>query len=253
VYSNYSGLPEYISDPGSIVMSQPYDPEYATTSQPYYSDPSQAAQPTMVTYNQNNYNTNNYYLQTPAAQPDAPSASDTPKHTSFEAGSYQAAFTDIEKAWVDGNIDLIQSHLRDSDTKVSVNLKGKYAYSISSDDFAKITRDAFSDLNTVSFEFTRLRKAKNGDVTAYGTHTYLAVTQASEPTSSAPSASTKTSSTDDTATVPFDQPDSSSSASTAGSVVSKKVYVSFTLRQSDSQWYIVSVDSSTSPLVPDQD
>jgi len=253
VYSTYTGLPEYISDPGVIVIGQPYYPDYTTNSQPYYSNPSQSAQPTTVTYNQNNYNTNNYYLQPPATQPDTSKPADTPKHASFDTGSYRAAFADIEKAWVDGNIDLIQAHLRDSDTKVSVNLKGKYAYSISSDDFAKITRDAFADLNTVSFEFTRLRKAKNGDVTAYGTHTYLAVTQASAPASSKSSTSTKTSANDDTATVPFDQPDSTSSKSTDGSVVSKKVYVSFTLRQSDSQWYIVSVDSSTSPLVPDQD
>jgi len=249
VYSAYSGLPQYISDPGYIIIGDPYSPDYITSYQPFNSQP--AAAPTAVTYNQNNYNTNNYYLQAPAPQSDAAKDSTTPTHASFDAGSYQAAFTDIEKAWVDGDINLIQSHLRDSDTKISVNLKGKYAYSIGSDDFVKITRDAFSNLNTVSFEFTRLRKAKNGDVTAYGTHTYLAVTQASAPTSSA-----KGSSDDSSATVPFDQPDNSSPSSSkdsAGSVVTKKVYVSFTLRQGDSQWYIVALDSSTSPLVPDQD
>jgi hypothetical protein len=250
IYSTYDGLPGYISNPSVVVLGQPAYPQYAGSSQAYYPDPSQ---PTNVTYNtQNNYNTNNYYAPsaaTPTPDPQAATES-SPKKASFDVGSYQAAFADIAKAFTDGNIDLIQAHLRDSDTKVSVNLKSKYAYSISSDDFAKITKDALANLNTVSFDFTRLRKAKNGDVTAYGTHTYLVVTQASAPT--ADTTPSKTSSDDDTATVPFDQPDSADTKATVGSVISKKVYVSFTLRQSDSQWYIVSVDSSANPLVPDQ-
>jgi len=230
VYSNYYGLPEYISTPGVIVLSDPYCPDYVT--------PYQSFDPGATVYN----TTNNYYLEeaNPNNATDTPQDSgDSSQHPSFAPGTYQAAFVDIENSWMDGNLDLLTGHLRDTASKVDVSLDGKYAYTLSSDDFAQITHDAFANINTVSFKFSRLRKASNGDVTAYGKHVYVPDAVGSEDSNSS--------------TVPFDQPDNSPSAQTGEASDQKTVYVSFTLHNQDDQWYIIAVDSSTSPLVPDQD
>jgi len=239
VYSFYDGLPEFICSPGVIVLGQPYYPVYDTPYQPFNAD-----------YGQTTYNTTNnfnYYLNnanpSSSGVPNTEPANPLPAHPSFSPGSYQAAFTDIEQAWLDGNIDLIYSHLRDSDTKISVNLKSKYAYSISSDDFAGITRDAFTSLNTVSFRFTRIRVAKNGDVTAYGKHVYLPPSTTS---------SSDNSSGDSTGTVPFDQSDSLPPGTSRRNGQEKTVFVSFTLRHGQDQWYLISVDSSPDPIVQEQ-
>jgi hypothetical protein len=231
VYSNYCGLPEYIYNPGVIILSDPYCPNYVT--------PYQDFDPGSTTYN----TTNNYYLDEAnpnSASSDTPQDSgDSSQHPAFAAGSYQAAFVDVENAWMDGNLDMLTSHLRDTASKIDVSLDGKYAYTLSSDDFAQITHDAFANINTVSFKFSRLRKASNGDVTAYGKHVYAPDAVGSEDASSG--------------TVPFDQADNSPSAQTGSTSDQKTVYVSFTLHNEDDQWYIIGVDSSTSPLVPDQD
>lgn len=239
VYSYYDGLPEFICTPSVIVLGQPYYPEYDTPYEPFGSSPGQ------TTYNTtNNFN---YYLNNANPSANSSASTDTttvqPQHPTFATGSCQAAFTDIEQAWADGNIDLITAHLRDSDTKISVNLKGKYAYSISSDDFAGITRDAFANLNTVSFQFTRLRVAENGDVTAYGKHVYVAQSTVSG-TGSTPE--------DGTGTVPFDQSGGSTAGSTGGGGQEKTVYVSYTLRHGQDQWYIIGVNSSPDPIVASQ-
>ena len=93
-----------------------------------------------------------------------------------------------------------------------------------------------------------MRKAKNGDVTAYGVHAYRSVAGDD--------------SDDKSGTVPFniDNPDSSSDTAKPSDQTSdnapggeKTMYVSYTLRKHEGEWYIVLVDSSTDKLVPDQD
>ena len=86
-------------------------------------------------------------------------------------------------------------------------------------------------------------------MTAYGTHVY----RTGDGTGSA-----------DTATVPFDQngadPNATGDVNQQGSPydkatdpaagTEKTVYVSYTLRHRDGQWYIIEVDSSDHDLVP---
>ena len=163
VYSTYTGFPPYIYNPGVV---------YQTLAQPVYlTDPLPFNPPQyQVTYNQTNYYVTSEDKAAEIEDGGAPAKKAV--HQAYPADSYQAAFADIERAWTDGNLDLLKNHLRSSDTKVSVFLSSKYKYSLNSSDFAQITRDAFDRLDTVSFQFTRLRKAKNGDVTAYGKHVY---------------------------------------------------------------------------------
>jgi len=233
VFSNYNGFPGYIYNPSLVVLSDPYYPAYNTPYTPF------TAPTYQVTYNQTNY----YALNDRVADDiqDGGTVAQKAIKQAYAEDSYQAAFADIERAWDNGDPSLLGKHLRDSDTKIAVSLKGKYRYSIASGDFEQITKDAFDRLQTASFKFTELRKAKNGDVTAYGTHTYKA--------SGADSASD---SHGDDAVVPFDteNPDESAKSDTA---VDKKVYVSYTLRKHDDVWYIIGVDSSPKPLVSAQD
>lgn len=113
----------------------------------------------------------------PVSAPSPPPTRGEPHDTSA-AGTYQAAFADIERGWTRRNLALLRRHVRDGDTKLSVSLGGRYAYSLTSRDFLSLTRTAFRNLRTLSFGFTRLRRAKNGDVTAYGRHIYRTPTGA---------------------------------------------------------------------------
>lgn len=234
VFSNYYGFPGYIYNPSLVVLSDPYYPTYNTPYTPFNAPTYQ------VTYNQTNY-----YASSDRVADDIQDGGDVAQKAikkAFAEDSYQAAFADIERAWDNGDPSLLSKHLRDSDTKIAVSLKGKYRYSIASGDFEQISKDAFDRLQTVSFKFTELRKAKNGDVTAYGTHTYKA--------SGADSASN---SQGDDSVVPFDTDNPEQSSGSDGAAADKKVYVSYTLRKHDDVWYIIGVDSSPKPLVSAQD
>lgn len=135
-----------------------------------------------------------------------------PVMRAWPKGSPQAAFAEIERAWTKRDLTLLRRHVRDGDTKIGVFQGDKFVYSLTTRDFLSLTRTALGRLETVSFRFTRLRRAANGDVTAYGSHVYR-VAQA------APKIAVK-----------------------------KKVYVSYTLRRLKDRWDIVSVGSSPKPL-----
>ena len=237
VYSAYAGFPGYIfnASPSVIIVSPPVALPYVTPYLPF-DTPNYP-----VTYNQNNY----YVASESRAQEieEGGEPARTALKNAYPADSYQAAFADIARAWAEGDIAPLRKHIRDSDTRVSIFLNKKYSYSIASGDFVQITRDALDRLHTVSFDFTRLRKAKTGDVTAYGTHVYR--TGDSQGSS-------------DGSTVPFDQNGMDAGGSgqetngdpAAGAA--KTVYVSYTLRHRDGQWYIVEVDSADHDLVPEQ-
>ncbi|BDI32921.1 hypothetical protein CCAX7_49720 [Capsulimonas corticalis] len=237
VYTLYGGFPQYICNPSVIVLNDPYSPVYTTPYLPFYQPSYQ------VTYNETNY-----YTTSEDRASDIREGGDTAKaavKSAYKDGTYQAAFADIAKAWSDGNIAPLRKHLRDDDTKISILLKRKYAYSIASGDFEQITRDALDRLTTVSFKFTRLRKAKNGDVTAYGKHVYRTSDDA-----------TSGDAVKDSDTVPFDssadQPYDQATDPAPGE--EKVTYVAYTLRHKDDLWYIIAVNSSAKPLVTtDQD
>lgn len=227
VFSDYSGFPQYIYSPGLVVLSEPYAPAYTTPYTPFYAPPYQ------VTYNEINYYVDTDRTADTIQQGGAPAQKALDE--AFPADSYEAAFADIEKAWNDGNLSLLRKHLRDSDTKIAVSLKTQYRYSIASDDFEQITKDAFDRLNTVSFKFKGLRKAKNGDVTAYAVHVYRG--------------SGDDSASNDGAVVPFDTDKPNAENQDDGAGGEHTVYVSYTLRKHDDLWYIIAVDSSTTPLI----
>lgn len=227
VYSAYAGFPTYIYSPATvIVLSEPYAPVYVTGYQPFYT-PSYP-----VIYNQNTY----YVGSEERAQQivgDDESARKAALRNAYPEGSYQAAFGDIERAWLDGNVSGLQKHLRGSDVKLSVFFKGKYSYSIATGDYVQITHDAFDKISTVSFKFNRLRKAKNGDVTAFGTHVYRGTSPNADPNTDG--------------TVPFSTDKSgvtydNASASAPGE--DKTINVAYTLRRQGGQWSIVAIDST---------
>lgn len=234
VYNVYSGFPRYIVSPSLIIIGEPYYPAYYTSYLPFYTPSYQ------VTYNQTNYYVTSEERARDIEQGGEPARQALKK--AFPEGSYQAAFADIERAWTEGRITPLRKHLRENDVKLSVYFKGKYTYSIASADFAQITRDAFDRLNTVSFRFTRLRKAKNGDLTAYGKHVYRA-------TDDAGNAKADSNKSDDT--VPFSTDGSRlyDNADDPAAGQEKTVYVSYTLRRHDSEWYIIGVNSSPTDMV----
>lgn len=225
VYSNYGGFPQYIYSPNVIVVGNDYAPDYAAPSLPF-----------VTPVYQTTYNQNNYYVATPERADELQAGGAQAKAAlehAYPASSFQAAFADIAQAWTDGDIDLIRKHLRDNDTRVSVFLDGKYSYSIASSDFSQITRDALDKLHTDSFRFTRIRKLKNGDVTAFGSHVYRASDTAAGMDSSG--------------TVPFDQAgDGSTDGDSLGTA--KTIYVSYTLRRTGTEWDIVATDSANHDL-----
>ncbi len=227
IYSAYSGFPTYIYSPASvIVLTEPYQPVYNTGYLPFYT-PSYP-----VVYNQNTY----YVGSEERAQQivgDNEAARKAALQNAYPEGSYQAAFGDIERAWIDGNVAGLQKHLRGNDVKLSVFFKGKYSYSIATGDYVQITRDAFDKLSTVSFKFDRLRKAKNGDVTAFGTHVYRSLS------------GTDTAGGD--GTVPFSTDGggvSSDNTTNAAPGVEKTINVAYTLRHQGGQWVVVAIDST---------
>jgi len=225
VYSDYGGFPQYIYSPSIVIVTNDYQPEYATPSLPF-------ATPVYQT----TYNQNNYYVATPGRVDDLQAGGARAKAAlehAYPANSFQAAFADIAHAWTDDDIELVRKHLRDPETRVSVFLDGSYSYSIASSDFSQITRDALDRLHTVSFTFTRIRKAKNGDVTAFGSHVYHA--------SSADGA-------DSNGTVPFDQAGTDSAETDGTGAPAKTLYVSYTLRRHGTEWDIIATDTANHDL-----
>jgi hypothetical protein len=78
---------------------------------------------------------------------------------------------DIRSAWIAGRFDLIEPHVSPG-RDVAVFLDGNYDYSISSDDYLSMTRDAVGNLETASFVWDSVRERADGQVTAFGAHTY---------------------------------------------------------------------------------
>jgi hypothetical protein len=70
-----------------------------------------------------------------------------------------------------GNIqDMV--NVTDPDVKISVFLKGKYQYSMTSDDYLDITRDALTNLDTISFNLDRIKRKASGVYSVSGIHIF---------------------------------------------------------------------------------
>ena len=101
-----------------------------------------------------NYDNHDYYLSAPSG------------------GFVGRALSDIRQAWNTEDIGLIERHVSAED-KIAVYLKGEYSYSVGARDYLDMTRDAMRQVETVSFEFTRVNKRASDEAAAYGRHEYV--------------------------------------------------------------------------------
>lgn len=103
-----------------------------------------------------------YYLNRSADYYDPDSVADP---------SLRDALDDIHDAFRYGSIEHL-INLVDPELKVAVFLKGKYEYSVASNDYLDMTRDAMRNMDTIQFDFTRLRKRAMNVYVASGKHVY---------------------------------------------------------------------------------
>ncbi|MBW3622568.1 MAG: hypothetical protein KY468_04070 [Armatimonadetes bacterium] len=82
------------------------------------------------------------------------------------------ALGDVRRAWMIGDIDLLLRHVR-SDQDVAVYLKGKYAYSLPSQDYRDLTLDAMKNSETSSFKWIGLDERSDEEVLAKAEHTFI--------------------------------------------------------------------------------
>jgi hypothetical protein len=108
------------------------------------------------------YNRDDYYLNRSSSEYDPSNVQDQ---------GLRDAMDDIRDAFHFGSIEHLVN-LVDPQVKVSVFLKGKYEYSLSSNDYLDMTRDAMQNMDTIQFDITRLRKRALGVYVASGKHVY---------------------------------------------------------------------------------
>jgi hypothetical protein len=93
-----------------------------------------------------------------------------PKAERGEEGLTEALM-EIRKAWLNGDHARLKARIRDN-AKVRIYPGGKYEYSVTAADFAQMTRDAMSRLDTLSFELNAPKTLAEGRAFVAGTHVY---------------------------------------------------------------------------------
>lgn len=81
------------------------------------------------------------------------------------------ALLEIRRAWLNGDFERFRARIRDGG-KVRIYPGGAYRYSVSAADFAQMTRDAMSRLDTLSFELDAPRSLGEDRVFVSGKHVY---------------------------------------------------------------------------------
>jgi hypothetical protein len=81
------------------------------------------------------------------------------------------AIDELREGFRRGNIDSLVT-LTDPQGEVAIFLKGKYEYSMSSNDFLDLTRDALASTRTIQFDLTQLHKRGEGVYVVSGKHVY---------------------------------------------------------------------------------
>lgn len=84
----------------------------------------------------------------------------------------ERAVDDIREAFRYGNINPIVD-LTDPGVKVAIFRQGKYEYSLETNDYLDMTRDALRTTETVSFDLTRVRRRSEGVYSISGKHVYV--------------------------------------------------------------------------------
>lgn len=112
------------------------------------------------------------------ARPDtAPPSGDTGKGDDFYLKarptdeSFSDALDDIRKAWLNGDWDRLKSRF-ETDGKVRIYPRGHYKYSVDSQAFATMLKDAMARIDTVSFDFDRPKPQDGGKVFVTGKHVF---------------------------------------------------------------------------------
>jgi len=82
-----------------------------------------------------------------------------------------SAMDDVKRAWTLGDIDLLLRHVR-SDADVRVYLKGKYIYSLPSEDYRDLTHDAMENSHTVSFRWVTTDRRSSDEAYVEAEHTF---------------------------------------------------------------------------------
>src|SRR5262249_32669098 len=72
---------------------------------------------------------------------------------------------------LNGDFERLKARIRDSG-KVRIYLRGKYKYSISAGDFAQMTHDAMSRIDTTSFELNAPEHPEGDHAFVSGKHAY---------------------------------------------------------------------------------
>lgn len=158
--------------------------------------------PLTVIYRDNEYHDHgNYYL------------------ANYGYQSVGSALQDIERAWNRNDPELLFNHVRHG-SKIDVFLSGDYAYTIDSQDYHDMTVDALAHIRTTRFEFYRVRQRADGEVVAYGKHTYY----------------------------DYDAYGESDDALARSNHSTTTTYISYTLERWDGEWYITEVGSSPNKL-----
>lgn len=119
-----------------------------------------------------------------------------------------AALKDIRQAWLNGDFSRLKDRIAGA-AGIRIFPQGKYAYTMSADEFTRITRDAMKMIETTAFDLDPPATSGSDRAFVTGRHTY----RASPPDRSEPRAAT--------------------------------VFVSYTLQLKDGMWRIVEAGSST--------
>ena len=81
------------------------------------------------------------------------------------------AVDEIQEGFRNGNIDSLVA-LTDPNTDIAIYLNGQYSYSMPSNDYLDLARDAMDSTRTVQFNLTMLHKRSNGVFVVSGQHVY---------------------------------------------------------------------------------
>ncbi len=114
---------------------------------------------------------------------------------------------DLRSAWMLRDISFIERYVRPNGY-IAVYLEGRYAYSLPSEDYIEMTRDALRVIKTESIRFTQVARRGDTQLVARGEHRYI----------------------DDVTGQP------------------KLVYISYTFERVEGRWYLIEVGSSSRPI-----
>lgn len=81
------------------------------------------------------------------------------------------AISELHEAFRGGDIDSLVA-LTDPKTEIAIFLTGEYQYSMDSNDFLDLTRDAMAGMRTIQFDLTQLHKRATGVFVVSGKHVY---------------------------------------------------------------------------------